>query len=45
MIPNECGHLRYCDECIINCVDASECFYCNLKITGGFRINKIIVDR
>ncbi|KAM3139211.1 hypothetical protein pb186bvf_008621 [Paramecium bursaria] len=36
LIVRECGHLRYCSECIQQCHEAKECFFCSQKMEKFF---------
>lgn len=40
----QCGHLRYCSECVEGCVENKICYYCDKAITNQKLLNLIRVD-
>ncbi|CAD8158538.1 unnamed protein product [Paramecium pentaurelia] len=44
-VLKECGHLRYCGECVDLCLESKECFYCNRTLTNCYSLSVIYLDQ
>ncbi|CAD8145794.1 unnamed protein product [Paramecium octaurelia] len=44
-VLKECGHLRYCSECVDLCLESKECFYCNRSLSKCYALSVIYLDQ
>ncbi|CAD8074973.1 unnamed protein product [Paramecium sonneborni] len=43
-VLKECGHLRYCNDCVDFCLESKECYYCTKSLTKTYPISVIYLD-